>query len=156
MYCCCVLERNYWISGIQGNLPSTFQTCKCFTKHWRLYGLQFELLSDAFSNQCILLQSVTLIIHCEMKLEIANRKINHSKKVPPSIVVVPPCYNDLATGLLKMEKLLGKIQTRLVVQLNLLCFTRCNNTPNVLRLHVSLCTWLISQGSVATVNKWGE
>ena len=43
--------------------------------------------------------------------------------------------------------------SRLVVQLNLLCFRLCNN--NLLSLHLSLCTWLISQGSVATVSRWG-
>ena len=42
----------------------------------------------------------------------------------------------------------------LVVQLNL-CFRLYNNRPNVLSLHVSLCTWLISQGSVAKVRRWG-
>jgi len=46
--------------------------------------------------------------------------------------------------------------TRLVVQLNLLCFRLCNNMPTVLSLHVSLCTWLISQGSVAAASGWGE
>jgi len=45
--------------------------------------------------------------------------------------------------------------TRLVEQLNLLCFRLCNNRTNVLSLHVSVCTWLISQGSVATVSIWG-
>ena len=44
--------------------------------------------------------------------------------------------------------------TRLVVQLNL-CFRLCSNRPYVLSLHVSLCTWLVSQGSVRTVSRWG-
>ena len=41
--------------------------------------------------------------------------------------------------------------TRSVVQLNLLCFRRCNNR----HILASLCTWLIPQGSVATVSRWG-
>jgi len=46
--------------------------------------------------------------------------------------------------------------SHLVMQLNLFHFRLWNNTPNVLSLHVSLCTWLISQGSVATVSSRGE
>jgi len=75
-----------------------------------------------------------------------------------SLMLLANGERDLGPALRKREDILNICYnnwtwTHLVVQSNL-CFRLCNNRPNLLSLYVSLCTWLISQGSVATVSRW--